>query len=110
MYFIEFFYNILPKPYFYLYLVVPLMVAFFYGLAWLFGKYRVESYCEPRDEKSLGVMVRAQETEVQPKTKQKAQVNPTPIKPSRNRKDRCSPGSPRRETDTETGQFQTTPT
>lgn len=69
----EFFYNILPKPYFYLYLIVPLMVAFFYGLAWLFGKYRVERYGKPNDERPLGVTIHG--IEAQPKIKQKQQVN-----------------------------------
>lgn len=37
---LDLFYKQIPYPYFYLYPLLPIMIIFFYGLAWLFKKYK----------------------------------------------------------------------
>ena len=44
---LDFLYWLIPCPYFYLYPLGPLMVAFFYFLAWAFRNYEVKPYWEP---------------------------------------------------------------
>lgn len=43
---LEMLYELIPYPYFYLYPIAPVMVGFFYLLAWLFRKYEVKPYWE----------------------------------------------------------------
>ena len=47
---LDFLYWIIPYPYFYLYPLGPLMVAFFYFLAWAFRNYEVKPYWELEQE------------------------------------------------------------
>lgn len=44
---LDFLYELIPYPYFYLYPLGPVMVAFFYFLAWAFRNYEVKPYGEP---------------------------------------------------------------
>ena len=47
---LDFLWWLIPYPYFYLYPLGPLMVAFFYFLAWAFRNYEVKPYWEPEKE------------------------------------------------------------
>ena len=48
---LDFLYWLIPYPYFYLYPLGPIMVAFFYFLAWAFRNYEVKPYWEPEQKK-----------------------------------------------------------